>query len=931
MATTGAGLTSSRRNSNVLLGLVGVPTLQEPAQTANEFDFDFDNDFNDGTDFGLDAQVNSIHNIAGLPNGQTLSDFKIATRFTSAETGFEPSEVLQAYPPDVSCPYAYDTTHYDTQPTYQYPDPQSYYTPHPDPYFDNCFDSFTASGNVFCTPGLAAVPTYSSDAGYINSQYSSNSYAYPTESWMVPTETMSFPTNDTGYVPVAASAYYMPTLPFAAYPHEDTAAIIGSQIPEVEPVLSSNTPCDPYTQNKRLSSDSDSDDDEQISHAGTVEDYERHDLQELGSDSDPDSDYHDTTTVSQSSQRSKRASRHQPRNDSVSSNCTSSESASEPVKYLPGEKPKKVDAKPWIRTNANTEGDTRTAKINNWKNKYKYKPLPLGGWSSGRHTFKYTKYENVDFLTEAPMSTRKIREYIMNYPCDSNRRLIIWIQKMPADQGRRYGSKQHSKCVFRDCPIQQYVEGTISTGEYRVAFDEKYYTYGDEVDPFDCAAYAHLYCMENFLDFEQVCQAADVRIDTRLDMPLEPNGKAAFSMVGVPARGEMARFVKAASMGELRNTKRWRNYPVHNDYARNQQKPHELTLICLAHRMYEAYQDDSHKRQAALRRVTVSQRRVHLGDLETLVADKRIVKEIFGSKKKAQRAKVEDYYDNRIRMQIARAKQEAEQFLKQDRQQKKKPGKKTKKRKAAERDEDVDDHSEPEYAHSSTGQMHATSHPETRATRHKKQRVQRVDSPQGAQDQFAQTFPPQHQYDQASEQRLQELQTYIDTSYNISDPTVAPVDPALVSHYGLYAVPAASSRKSSCSSLFPSQAPLDISNFPASECDIPDDNLDKLLALERRQSCTSDIGPMSILKSQELVCGGKVSRRAIFSVQPVSESKEYSIYDPPKAVAASKLVAHEAICEESFGRRSARLAAKTNWPGETIGERRLRKRARLLR
>jgi hypothetical protein len=926
MATTGVGSSSSRRNSNVFLGLVGVPTLQEPAQTANEFDFDFDLD--DGTDFSLDAQVDNIHNIAGLSNGQTLSNFEVATHFAPVETGFESSEVLQAYCPNVSYPYAYDTVHYDTystQPTYQYPDPQSYYTPHPDPYFDNSFDSFAASDNVFCTPGLAAVPTYSSDAGYMNSQYTSNSYAYPTESWTVPTEVMTFPTNDTGYVPIA----HMPTLPFAAYPHEEPAATIGSQVSEVGPVLSLNTPGNRYTQNKRLSSDSDSDDDGQTSHAGTVDDRERHDLQD--SDSDSDSDYYDTASVSQSARGSKRAARHQPRHSSMSSNCTSSESASEPVKYLPGEKPKKVDAKPWIRTNANTEGDTRTAKINNWKNKYKYKPLPLGEWSSGKHTFKYTKYENVDFLTEAPMSTGKIKDYIMNYPCDTNKRLIIWLQKMPADQGRRYGSKQHSKCVFRDCPIQQYVEGTISTGEYRVAFDEKHYTYGDEVDPFDCAAYAHLYCMENFLDFEQVCQAADVRVDTRLDMPLEPNGKAAFSMVGVPARGEMARFVKAASMGELRNAKRWRNYPIHADYARNQQKPHELTLICLVHRMYEAHQDDSHKRQAALRRVTVSQRRVHLGDLETLVADKRIVKEVFGSKKKAQRGKVEDYYDDRIRMQIARAKQQAEQFLKQDRQQKKKPGKKTKKRKVAKRDEDVDDHSEPEYAHSSINQTHAASHPGTRATRHKKQRVQRVDSPQGTQGHFAQTFPPQNQYDQASEQRLQELQTYIDTSYTISEPTVAPVDPALVSHYGLYAVPAAPSRKSSCSSLFPTQAPLDISNFPASEGDIPDDNLDKLLALERRQSCTSDIGPMSILKSPELVCGGKVPRRAIFGVQPVSESKEYSIHDPPKAVAVSKLVAHEAVCEESFGRRSARLAAKTIWPGETIGERRLRKRARLSR
>ena len=849
--------------------------MQESVQTADEFEFDFDPniDFNAELDIDLSAHIDAFCANAGLLNGQSLNDLQI-TPGLSLKTNFESSEFPQAcISNEQNRSYTYDPTglsSFPVQPNLAYPEPQGYYSANETPYFDNCYDAFAPPGDMFGTMGLTAIPGNNAFAGYGNAQYPSQPYPYPTESWTLPAVVAPLPTAHTGYIPVETS-YNDTTMQFATYPHEEPQAATTAQDFTIEIV--------PLSVTKRSTQQ-----------------------EPRESDSDSDSDYRDTEI--NNTKASERASRKIPRKDSVSSASTSTATPAEPVKYLSGEKPKKVDAKPWIRTNANTEGDTRTAKINNWKNKYEYKPLPLRTWSSGKHTFKYTQYENVDFLTEAPMSTRKIKEYILNYPCDDQKRLVLWIQKMPADQGRRYGSKQHSKCAFRDCPIQRYVEGTISTGEYRVAFDEKHYTYGDLVDPYDCAAYAHLYCMEQFLDFEQVCQLADVRIDIRLDMPLEPNGKAAFSMVDVPARHEMERFVKAASRGKLRHTPRWHNYPVHTDYDRDQQKPHERTLTYLAHCMYEAHQDDSHKKQAALRRITVSQRRVHLGDLEMSVADKRIMVEVFGGKKKGRNGKVEHHYNERIRYHIARAKQEAEDFLKEKRQGMS-SAKRAKKRKVVECEETDNEQSVYESAY-------GTQPRKTRASRQKKQRVNYAESP--IDTQYIQVAHKQPrlvqpiQPVQAPEQQVHHhhLQDYMATNLRYSSEPAENqplINPALDTPYGLYAVPAT-----------PKLDFSDFSEFPICEDDLRDNNLERLLALDRRQSCTAEFGPTSIFKSPELTRGGRTPRsaafmrRAVFGAQPVSESKEYGVDDPPSLMS---------------GRRSARLAAK-----EMVGERRLYNRAR---
>jgi hypothetical protein len=127
--------------------------------------------------------------------------------------------------------------------------------------------------------------------------------------------------------------------------------------------------------------------------------------------------------------------------------------------------------------------------------------------------------------------------------------------------------------------------------------------------------------------------------------------------------------------------------------------------------------------------------------------------------------------------------------------------------------------------------------------------------------------------------------------------STAPIDPTLDATYGLYTVP-----------VTPKLDIEDFSNNPTCEIDLVDDDLQKLLSLDRRQSCTAETGPMSILRSPVMLLGGRTPRCAVFGEQPVSESKEYGVNDPPSAMS---------------GRRSARLAAK-----KSVDERRMRKRVR---
>ncbi|KAF2119836.1 hypothetical protein BDV96DRAFT_641714 [Lophiotrema nucula] len=246
----------------------------------------------------------------------------------------------------------------------------------------------------------------------------------------------------------------------------------------------------------------------------------------------------------------------------------------------PGARPQMDPAKPWVRINATTEGKTtRTAKINRYKAEYDDCAHPAGDWNSTHYEFKYTK--DGEFKDKV-MRASKIKEYILEYPRNkvTDAKLIIWIQKGPTDSARRYKTTTWSKCRFAECPAQQHQTGTILHGHYRVAFDEKSHKYGTRTDPFLVSGYAHLYCMERFLDFPEIIRRADVRVDVR-SLSNEPSGKFAATLAGQPECQTALTFVEAAVHGGrhgVQKEEEFRRYPRHPATPKNAPKDHFSTL-----------------------------------------------------------------------------------------------------------------------------------------------------------------------------------------------------------------------------------------------------------------------------------------------------------------------------------------------------------------
>lgn len=252
------------------------------------------------------------------------------------------------------------------------------------------------------------------------------------------------------------------------------------------------------------------------------------------------------------------------------------------VQYKP-EKPQARADKPWVRQNTTTEGLTsRTGKINNYRPVYyEDRPHPIGGpWETPNgYTFDYTdKWE----FSEKTYSAEQLNDFIFHYPRDKNKhsKLTIWIQKSSTDCAFRYQSERHNKCRFRDCPANVYGNGVITVGHPRVAFDERWHEHGMNVDPYCVAGYAHLYCMERFLDFEAICKLGIVKVDERV-FRQEPNGRFAATLDGEPEAFVAAQFIKAAMKGKLRlyeDLPQFKNYPIHSRYRHGRPKPHDDTL-----------------------------------------------------------------------------------------------------------------------------------------------------------------------------------------------------------------------------------------------------------------------------------------------------------------------------------------------------------------
>lgn len=152
-----------------------------------------------------------------------------------------------------------------------------------------------------------------------------------------------------------------------------------------------------------------------------------------------------------------------------------------------------------------------------------YRPLyrPPGNWGSagrdGRPGFRYNEYGELDGLLSAPVMNHYLfYHHLHQFNGKYNTRtsgLILWIQNVPTNINNRYPSDFSSKCRLSCCPERN---NAIRKGWLRVAFDEQSGYSNPHVDPYHCAGFVHLYCLERFCDFKRICDELNIRPDNRV-------------------------------------------------------------------------------------------------------------------------------------------------------------------------------------------------------------------------------------------------------------------------------------------------------------------------------------------------------------------------------------------------------------------------------
>ncbi|KAI1842686.1 hypothetical protein JX266_011148 [Neoarthrinium moseri] len=159
------------------------------------------------------------------------------------------------------------------------------------------------------------------------------------------------------------------------------------------------------------------------------------------------------------------------------------------------------------------------------------KPLAWGpiDQKSGQPMFKYTDEGELDW---EPLSRDRIREYLYDIPSKSTREwkkrvpldgermvegkrrsgLTLWIGWMPAQSTSRFPNDNRRACRFEDCACEKK---SIKAGQLRVIFDERMNEDGSKYNPYHCAGYVHLYCLEKHFDILKLMRDLDVRLDVR--------------------------------------------------------------------------------------------------------------------------------------------------------------------------------------------------------------------------------------------------------------------------------------------------------------------------------------------------------------------------------------------------------------------------------
>ena len=171
-----------------------------------------------------------------------------------------------------------------------------------------------------------------------------------------------------------------------------------------------------------------------------------------------------------------------------------------------------------ILQNPRTKGlNKRRHNIQSFNAKEFYDNLPRApsSWTHNGFEFRYNSYGELD--NPFTLSIDQMIDFLYYHPLHKitgrrERGLVLWVQTVPADSGTRYPNQRSDKCRFAECPVSQ---NTIHKGFFRVAIDEHHHS-GIKVDPYHCAGFVHLYCLEKFLDFPSLCKEINVQPDNRL-------------------------------------------------------------------------------------------------------------------------------------------------------------------------------------------------------------------------------------------------------------------------------------------------------------------------------------------------------------------------------------------------------------------------------
>lgn len=260
------------------------------------------------------------------------------------------------------------------------------------------------------------------------------------------------------------------------------------------------------------------------------------------------------------------------------------------------------------RVNATTGPNTRTGKINQYIPMEHYDLIPMQNrtWRSGQHEFQYN-FNGA--LAGGPYTADKLQAFMLNRP-QHLPSLTMWLQKAPADSGRRHMLGDGGVCLCAECPLRNLKQASIRVGSVGVAFDEWTAMYPDmRLDPFQVSGYVHLYCLERFFDFPAIVACCDVRVDSR-QFPSEPHGVFAGTYAGHP-EGEVAEmFLQSVRAGHTPS-----RYPSRELFAR-EFGSHVNTLTYLMNKMKEAARKNATAHALRKRDLSGSQSHIHLGDLE---------------------------------------------------------------------------------------------------------------------------------------------------------------------------------------------------------------------------------------------------------------------------------------------------------------------------